>query len=60
MHRVHMSFYVPSAIYRCFRSLPSDKATTAHAVPVTDQQRFYSEKACMQKGWPAVRRQYCK
>lgn len=55
-----MSFYVPSAIYRCFRSLPSDKATTAHAVPVTDQQRFYSEKACMQKGWPAVRRQYCK
>lgn len=61
MHTVHMSFYLPSAIYRLFRSLPSDEAAASHAVPMTELQLFYSEKACTQNGWPAVsRRQYCK
>lgn len=56
MHIVHISFYLPSVIYLLFRSLPSDKATASHAVPVTELQLFYSEKACEQNGWPAVSR----
>lgn len=56
MHMVHMSFHLPSAVHLLFRSLSSDKATASHAVPITELQLFYSEKACTQNGWPAVSR----
>lgn len=58
---VHMSFYLTSVIHLLFRSLPSKKAAASHAVPMTEVQLFYSEKACEQNGWPAVsRRLYSK
>lgn len=61
MHMVHMSFHLPSAIHLRFRSLSRDKASATHAVPITELQLFYSEKACEQNGWPAVSRsRYCK
>ena len=53
---MHMSFHLPSAVHLLFRSLSSDKATASHAVPITELQLFYSEKACTQNGWPAVSR----